>query len=970
MISMQERPRLSSMSTRGQLVGREAEVAELGAALAAAAAGRGGLLLLAGEAGVGKTSLAEHVLAGSGLLVVRGAASEQAAAPYGPIVQALRDYLRSEPEGLAELGPLRRSLSVLLPELGRPPPEIDRGTLLEAIRRAFEVAAQGRPLAVLLEDLHWADQTTLVDLLPLLAGALENEPVLLLGTYRSDEIPRGHPLRRLRRDLRRAGRSRELALEPLDRDDTGTLAARVLGEAAGPSLVTVLYERTQGIPFFVEELAAALAAGGRLRAGRAGLALGTGGEVPVPDTVRDAIQLRISGLSSEARSVLEVAAVAGSFFELETVVEIAGEPGLAETIDWGLLVEAEGGAALRFRHALVREAVYAQVPWTRRRQLHRGLAELLEARGARPAVVAEHWLGAHDYRRAYPALVEAAEDSASVYAYSEALVSARRAAEIWPEDEDEEGRLALLERIGLCAQLCGNLTEASTAWRELADRRRAGGDTAGTAEALRHLAVSYELQGAWAQVISIRKDAAAAFSRAGLPGEAAADLLGAAGHLDSSGSLRAALELVEWAGAEAIRAGRSDLRARALGIEGTVRSKLGELDAGLQAARAGLELALAEDLAAPATDLYQRLANVLENAGDYREAWDVYQAAHGYCEERGEQAAAQVCLVCLGAILFFTAQWDRAIELDREILASPHSPAGVRMGAKQHLGLIAAARGDPKRARRLLDESGAYAERYERQRMEVWDALGQAWVDELEGAVTTAVERCREMLVRWGESESLHYPVPALRWATSFLAFQGAERDARAAAAVLTQLAGETTNPEALAAAAHGVGEVALLDGDPEVAAGHFEQALELLRGAGLPFEVAQTQVRAGAVHGAAGDRDLAVERLTAGYLTARRLGARPLAGRAARELAALGEQVERRLGRRAAAQLDGPGLTRRELEVLRLVADGQTNREIAGRLFLSTRTVDMHVRNILAKLGCRSRAEATRKAGELGLIA
>jgi DNA-binding CsgD family transcriptional regulator len=963
-----ERSVLRVPGTR-QLVGREAEVAELDAALAAAVAGRGGLVLLAGEAGVGKTCLAEHVLNGSGLRVVRGGATEQTAAPYGPIVRALRDYLRSEPAGLTELGPLRRSLAALLPELGRRAPETDRGTLLEAVRRAFEVAPQGRPLAVLIEDLHWADETTLVELLPLLAGALEDEPVLMLATYRSDEISRGHPLRRLRRDLRRAGRLRELALEPLDRDGTAALAAVALGAAPGPSLVTILYERTQGIPFFVEELAAALAAGGRLRQGRAGLVLAASGEIPVPDTIRDAIQLRISGLSTEARAVLEVAAVAGSSFELETVVAIAGEGGLAETIDWGLLVEVETGA-LRFRHALMREAVYAQVPWTRRRQLHRGLAELLEARGARSAVVAEHWLGAHDHRRAYPALVEAAEEFASVYAYSEALVSARRAAEIWPEDEDEEGRLILLERIGLCAQLCGNLTEASTAWRELADRRRAAGDMAGTAEALRHLAVSYELQGAWAQVLSVRKDAAAAFSRAGLPAEAAADLLSAAGHLDSAGSLHAALELVEWAGAEALRAGRSDLRARSLGIEGTVRAKLGELDAGLQAARAGLELALAEDLAAPATDLYQRLANVLENAGDYREAWDVYETAHGYCEARGEQAAAQVCLVCLGAILFFTARWDRAIQLDLEILASPHSPQGVRMGAKQHLGLIAAARGDPKRARRLLDESGAYAERYERQRMEVWDALGQAWVDELEGALATAVDRCRAMLTRWSGSESLHYPVPALRWATSFLALQGAERDARVAAAVLTQLAGETTNPEALAAAAHGVGEVALLDGDPELAASHFEQALQLLQGAGLPYEVAQTQVRAGAVHGAAGDRQLAVERLTAAYLTAKRLRARPLAARAARELAALGEQVERRLGRRAAAQLEGPGLTRRELEVLRLVADGQTNREIAGGLFLSIRTVDMHVRNILAKLGCRSRGEATRRAGELGLIA
>jgi ATP/maltotriose-dependent transcriptional regulator MalT len=253
--------------------------------------------------------------------------------------------------------------------------------------------------------------------------------------------------------------------------------------------------------------------------------------------------------------------------------------------------------------------------------------------------------------------------------------------------------------------------------------------------------------------------------------------------------------------------------------------------------------------------------------------------------------------------------------------------------------------------------------------MEVWDALGQAWVDEADGSVDAAVERCRFMLARWGQSESLHYPVPALRWATTFLCRNHVDRDSRACAAAIGGLAHETVNPEALAALAHVLGEVALLDGHPEQAADQFERALELLGPIGLPFETAQTQVRSGVAHAAAGGRDAAVARLTDAYRTARKLGARPLARSAAAELAALGEQVERRLGRRAAAQLEGPGLTRRELEVVRFVATGKTNREIARELFLSTRTVDMHVRNALGKLACRSRADATRKAGELGLL-
>src|SRR5688500_15682613 len=136
-----------------------------------------------------------------------------------------------------------------------------------------------------------------------------------------------------------------------------------------------------------------------------------------------------------------------------------------------------------------------------------------------------------------------------------------------------------------------------------------------------------------------------------------------------------------------------------------------------------------------------------------------------------------------------------------------------------------------------------------------------------------------------------------------------------------------------------------------------------------MPFERAQIELRAGVALAAAGEREPALERLSSAYRAARKLGARPLATEAAGEVAALGESVARRLGARAAADADGAGLSRRELEVVRLVAVGRTNAEIAQELFLSRRTVDMHVRNILRKLGCRSRVEATHRAAELGLL-
>lgn len=313
------------LATEGDnhLIGREREQAELGRAIAHARQGRGTFLLLAGEAGVGKTRLAQETLAGSDLLIIAGVAVQEAAPPYGPITAALRAYLRIVPDGLTHCGPLTPHLALLLPELGPAPSGGDRATLFEAIRCAFEAIASHQPTAVFLDDLQWADNTTL-ELLPALAGTLARVPLLVLGAYRSDEIPRGHPLRRMRTDLRRAGRLHELAVEPLGREGTAALAAQVLDAPPDPWLTSVLYDRTQGIPFFIEELAAALAASGRLRLGTGEVSLVVGEDMPVPDTVRDAVLLRVERLSAAARRALEVAAVAGSAFDLGLVADLVG----------------------------------------------------------------------------------------------------------------------------------------------------------------------------------------------------------------------------------------------------------------------------------------------------------------------------------------------------------------------------------------------------------------------------------------------------------------------------------------------------------------------------------------------------------------------------------------------------------------------------------------------------------------------
>jgi DNA-binding CsgD family transcriptional regulator len=953
------------MATRSPLVGREAERTRLAEALQRAKLGQGSVLLVAGEAGVGKTHLVRAVADDADSLVLEARATQGAAVPYGGIVAVLRAYVRACPEDLEDLGPLRAHLALILPELGEPAASSDRATLFEAVQQAFAAFSFTRPALLVLDDLHWSDEATL-ELLGALAEPIARMPLLLVGVYRSDGLPRDHMLRRLRHDLRRAGRLEELALGPLDRPQTAELLECVLDDAPAPSLVAAIHDRTQGVPFFVEELGRALQLTDILVASPRGLTLPEGGEVPLPDTIRDAVLVGAQELSEDARAAAEVAAVAGESFGLDVLVELVGDAGLAELLDCGLLVEAEQGRGA-FRHALAREALYADVPWLRRRSLHARLAAALEVRCAPPGEVATHWLGAHDQARAREALLRAAEEFRAVHAYRDAAHAGRQALELWAEDEQPDRRIDALESFAASAELAGELTEACRAWRELAAIRAESGTLEQQADVQRRMAAINDIRGDREAALAARSVAAEAYAAADKPGEAAVERLAMANYLRGSASYAAATELARAAEREARAADRLDLRIRALGLEGLTRAKGGEHEAGLETVRGGLALALEHDLTGVAAELYQRLSMVLYDAADYRGAKHMLDSALELCRTGGADAATDVaCVTCMVYVLRECGEWREALRLGRELVAAD-TAVWVAQGL---IGAIHCYQGKLGSARRQLSASYATASRVGHFNMTVDTTAALARVAAAEGADDESAERCRALLDRWERSEDHHYAVKGLRWAAAFCSRRGMSDEAHACAEALTRIAADSGHADAVAALAHAIGEAALAAGDADTAADQLGQAAELHRGLDLPFERAEIELRAGVALAAAGEREPALDRIGDAYRTARKLGARPLAAEAAREVAELGESVAERLGRRAATDVDGAGLTPREREIVRLVAVGRTNREIAQELFLSARTVDMHVRNILRKLDCRSRVQAAHVAGERGLLA
>jgi DNA-binding CsgD family transcriptional regulator len=951
--------------TNTPLVGRKPQLASLRDLVREANDGRGGLILLAGEAGVGKSRLAREALSNRGALFVDATATENGIAPYGPIVAVLRGAFRKRPEAAERLGRLRPYLAALLPEYGPAADSSDRSTLVEALRAAFTAIAAGGPGLVLLDDLHWADAAT-IELLPALADVAAREPLLFVGTYRSDDLPRGHPLRRARTELRRAGRLQELVVEPLDRDETRLLAVGVLGGEIGPVLGAALWDRSQGVPFFVEELALALQAGGRVLQTERRLDLAAGTQVPLPDTVRDAVLTRVDGLEPAARSTLEAAAVAGASVELRMLVDLDEEAGVAGALASGFLLDM-GDGRVGFRHALTREALYQGTAWTRRRRLHARLCNLLEAAGAQPERVAEHAVQSGEPERAVPFLLAAAEHFCGLHAYRDSARVGRQALELWPGADDDPARIDALARLGRCLQLSGEYRQAAEAWREVVDRRRACGDRIGQALAQRELATAFWYVGRAGDAYPLLTASAEAFAELGDLAEAARSRVDAAACLHALRDRAAEAEMLRRAQADALKAGEEELRLLALASEGLALAKQRRPAEGLRLAEEALASALAGSFGQAAAHAYWATAAILVQSGDAVALRSTLEQAIGYCQATGHEGVRQFCVGCLAVVLWKTGDWDQAVELARGVRSVP-DPDGTSHGhAALAWGSVEAARGRARQARPLLADAmrflvalGLPSGR------ESAAALGR--LDVARGDTEAATDHCRRLLADVRDDVGANFVAP-LRWAAAHYASQGLAAETGACAEALARIAADYPHVEARAALAATLAESAVLAGELEQATAYFAQGLVLYGEIEAPLERAETLVRAAETLVAVGDRDVAVQHLVDAHRTARKLGARPLAALAASRLAELGERIDERIGRRAVADLRPGGLTRRELEVLRHVALGRTNREIARELYLSTRTVDMHVRNALAKLDCRTRTQAATRAIELGIV-
>ena len=484
------------------LFGRERELAQLDAALSAALAGRGGLVVLTGEPGIGKTALARTFVeraAARGASWAWGTCWDGGGAPaYWPWVQVVRALARSEDVATLRelLGDGAPWLAGLLPELsdtlGVPAQQsaLDsdqaRFRLFDALASLLAAVAERRQLVVVLDDLHWADASSLLAL-EFVARALPDMPVLAIAAYRHVEAHARDELTAALGGLARA--ATRLPLEGLDRDDVGRLAAaRARGLGTGepqgipPRLVTAVHEASAGNPFYVDELVRLLARQGRLH--------DTGARdrpLPLPDGVRDAIRRRLAPLEAESTQALSAAAVIGGQFRLVTLAGVLGAAPaeilerLEAPLRAGIVVAVAKPGRFAFQHALVRDTLLESLGATRRAHLHRVTAEALEQLyrddpEPRLAEIAHHFLHAATEggaERAVDYAARAAQRAIGQFAYEEAARLYERAIDVAASLPADEGRAwEMAQGLGEALMRAGDVEAAQRALRAAAGHAR------------------------------------------------------------------------------------------------------------------------------------------------------------------------------------------------------------------------------------------------------------------------------------------------------------------------------------------------------------------------------------------------------------------------------------------------------------------------------------------------------------------
>ena len=959
------------------LVGRDDLLALADRRIGEVAAGTGRLLLLAGEAGVGKSRLLgaiERRAVTAGFRFVRGGTyPSDLRVGAAILIDVARCMGRTA--GLEGLGAqLGQRLEDSGPAIGDKHRR-RRLLVLDVAEILLDIARDG-PAMVSLEDLHWSDDLTL-ETIEAVARRVSDVPLLVVGTYRSDELFPRVPMREWRARLVGQRLGEEVRLARLSPTDTATMATLLIdtGLPIARDVAAAIHARTDGIPLHVEELIAVLAAAGLDRLERAEPAGGGSAVEPgavrradVPATVEEAIVARFEQRSAQARSLARAGAVIGRAFDLDLLSAVVGvEPTdlsdpLAELAEQFLLLPTTAPGRFGFRHGLICDAIYDRIPVPERRRLH-GLAAdaAMGTDVGTDAFLAFHYERAGRRADAFTAARRGAGAATAISSHTEARELWDCAVRTAPDHLPDRDRAELLAALGESAAARDDNVAANTAFEAARNAYRAAGDNLAAAAlaaplaAVRHLLGDpLETRDGMIRAALGEIDRAPSLHQA--PSDPPSDrvrarlLAGLAGAWMLDRRLDEAISFAMEAQRLASVVGDEATGRNASTTLGVCRAFSGDLDEGWRNLEESISASRMAHLEAEAARGYRMLGTSASVLVEYERAERWLRDGIQYAEKVELWNDRHYMAAHLAHVLWATGRWSEAADLARQALADGRGGITTRNVALYVLGYVALSTGELAEARASLEEAREIGLRMgELQRLAppLW---GLAELAVAGGDATTAIRLVEEALAASTVVRDAAYLFPFIVTGTRAHLAAGDPLAARRWLAASSALIDERRIPGTQPALDHAGGLLALAEGSTGRARDLLERAVagwaareRTWEGTWATIDLARCHLRS--------NRRVDAARLAAGAAaTASRLGAPALSAAAAEVLAGSGRG-------RATSEPWAP-LTAREFEVARLVADGLTNPLIAAELGVAPKTVAAHVEHILAKLGVGRRAE------------
>lgn len=932
----------------------------------------GRCLLLAGEAGVGKTRLlgaVEHRAVEAGLRAARGGAYPSDLQVPAAILIDLARSMQRQP-ALADIGRRlgERLADHAVPPIGSGPVVEDaarrrRNLVLDVAEILTEAGPAAAPTMIALEDLHWSDDLTL-EILEALARRVPETRLLLIGTYRSDELVPRAPMRAWRARLVSQRQAEEIRVGRLSATDTAALATQLIRSGLPPAidLTQALHDRTDGIPLHVEELMAVLAGEQELDARRVR-------DAQVPETVEDAIRARVALRSDAAAAVARAGAVIGRSFDLDLLCSVTGQPPealsapLAELADHFILLSSATPGRFGFRHALICDVIYAQIPEPDRRSLHGRTADAAVTRRdvGTGAFLALHFERAGRFDEAFRAARAAGESALALSSYGEAFELFGCALRTAPPDLDPAARAELLEAYGRSgAAIDDNVIAIDALSGARAAYRQAGRTLEAAAVVAPLVAVRHLLgDGLEPRADALREAIAEVEATSSGPGTAD---VGAADRV--RGRLEAALAAAYMLDRRLDVAMRHALEARGLAgsvgdretvhdVSATIGACLvfaGRMDEGWAMLEATIAAARADGAEAAMTRAYRMLGSSASALVEYEraEAWlreGIAQAQNLELWNHRHYMASH-----LAHVAWATGRWEEANDLAQRALADGRGGITTRVTALTVLGYVALGRGALASATVALDEARAVGSgMVELQRLSpaLWGLAEVALAADAPGRALELVEEA----VRASEDvDDAAYVFPFLVTGTRAALAAGDPAAARRLIDRGEALVAARSIPGTLPALEHAHGLLSLADGTTGKARAHLTTAVDGWAAVGRAWEGTWALIDLARAHTRSNQRVDGARRAAQARDQAVRLGAQAVVAAA--------EAILRQAGGRDTAPEPWAPLTAREFEIARCIADGRTNVEIADALGIARKTVASHVEHILAKLGVGRRAE------------